>query len=332
MKSVRISVIVPVYNAIEFLEKCIDSIINQTEKSLEIILVDDGSTDGSDYLCDTYAMRDNRVKVIHQKNAGVSAARNAGLEEARGSYIGFVDSDDWIHHNMYERLFQEAVKSQAEIVMCDATTMYSNGRTEKDTIQQVSNNTVLVHSKMTPQLLLEMAGATWRCIYSSELIKSNSIIFPIGVKFSEDRIFNIYAMGYANKLCYIKESYYMRVVNLQSAVHRFHEDYFECMKNSAHYTKRAIIDAWNNDEIYQQAYLSQFIGGSLNAINNYFYKTSTLSFRQRREAVDKICDDIDLREAIKKSDGGGIRGKWILKRKVLLLCLCSKILNWKYRR
>ena len=97
-----ISIIIPVYNVAVYLPRCLDSILAQTYKNLEIILVDDGSKDNSGKVCDEYALKDSRIKVIHQKNQGVSVARNAGLRIAKGDYIGFVDSDDYIETNMYE--------------------------------------------------------------------------------------------------------------------------------------------------------------------------------------------------------------------------------------
>ena len=97
----KVSIIVPVYKVEKYLRKCIDSIINQTLKDIEIILVDDGSPDNCGKICDEYAAKDTRIKVIHKENGGLSSARNAGMEVAEGEYIGFVDSDDWIESDMY---------------------------------------------------------------------------------------------------------------------------------------------------------------------------------------------------------------------------------------
>ena len=107
-----ISIIIPVYNVVEFLEKCVESAINQTYSNLEIILVDDGSTDGSAILCDELATRDNRIKVIHKKNGGLSSARNVGLDSSTGEFIGFLDSDDFIEPDMYEMMYRELADNQ----------------------------------------------------------------------------------------------------------------------------------------------------------------------------------------------------------------------------
>lgn len=113
-----ISVIVPVYNVEKYLSKCVESIINQTYKNLEIILVDDGSTDNSLQICEKYAQKDNRIKVIHKKNGGQATARNIGLDIAEGEYIGFVDADDYIHSEMYDKLIKRIQKFNSGIVMC----------------------------------------------------------------------------------------------------------------------------------------------------------------------------------------------------------------------
>lgn len=118
MKNELISIIVPVYNVEKYLEKCLDSITNQTYKNLEIIVVDDGSTDKSGIICDKYAQKDNRIKVIHKINGGLSDARNAGLDICTGDYIGFVDSDDYIESDMYEYLLENLRESKSDVSMC----------------------------------------------------------------------------------------------------------------------------------------------------------------------------------------------------------------------
>lgn len=122
-----ISVIVPVYNVEDYLDRCINSIINQTYNNLEIILVDDGSTDSSGKLCDDYALKDDRIKVLHKENGGVSSARNAGLDVASGDYIGFVDSDDMLESNMYELLINNAKSFGVKVSCCQIQTKNIDG-------------------------------------------------------------------------------------------------------------------------------------------------------------------------------------------------------------
>lgn len=333
----KISIIVPIYNAENHLEKCIKSILTQTVEDLELILVDDGSKDNSLNICNAYASRDSRVKVIHQKNAGVSAARNHGIEVAEGDYIGFVDSDDWIDTHMYERLLQESCKTNADVVMCDAITVYDNGETQVDTITQLSKNQILKKADFTPSLLVEMAGSVWRCIYKNnrydgKVIQCKNLHFPLGIKFSEDRIFNIYAFGYANKVSYIKEAYYHRYINEKSAVHRFHEDYFEAYKKSAEEINKAIGSAWKNEDKFKVVYLQKFINESLMAICNYYYKTSTLDNNSRIKAIEKVCSDSELQFAMQRVDNDDYKIKLLKHKRIKLLIVYAKLANWKHKR
>lgn len=122
-----ISIVVPVYNVKQFLTKCLNSIISQTYSNLEIIVVDDGSTDGSATICDDYAKKDKRISVIHKENGGLASARNAGIDVAKGTYIGFVDSDDYIEPYMYEKLLQAILKYSCNIAVCGINYVFDDG-------------------------------------------------------------------------------------------------------------------------------------------------------------------------------------------------------------
>lgn len=138
VESPKISVIVPVYKVELYLRKCLDSIVNQTYRNLEIILVDDGSPDNCPAMCDEYAARDERIQVIHKENGGVSSARNAGLVAATGNWLGWVDSDDWIEPDMFEALLRGAQRYDADIAVCGRVEIYPNQKVprgwEADTI------------------------------------------------------------------------------------------------------------------------------------------------------------------------------------------------------
>ncbi len=128
MSSIAVTVTVPVYNTSQYLRKCLDSLAAQTLRSMEVIMVDDGSTDDSGKICDEYAARFPNFRVIHQKNGGLAAARQTGLNAARGEYVIVCDSDDWVESTMYERLYEEATISGADIVVCGYFAEYADGR------------------------------------------------------------------------------------------------------------------------------------------------------------------------------------------------------------
>lgn len=124
----KISVIVPVYNVKPYLHKCVDSILSQTYQNIEILLIDDGSTDGCAAICDGYGEKDPRIKVLHKKNGGLSSARNAGLDLAAGEYILFVDSDDYINREMVQKLYDALVRNGADMCVCDLSIVDTNGK------------------------------------------------------------------------------------------------------------------------------------------------------------------------------------------------------------
>lgn len=171
--NVALSIIVPVYRAEQYLVKCIESILNQTFDDFELILVDDGSPDKSGEICDQYAKRDSRVKVIHKENGGASSARNAGLEIAQGEYIGFVDSDDWIHRDMFCKMYQLAIKKAADIVQCRFKIVFED---EKDEIK----TNVEIHEYTPIQAMYNIYGELGTTtiivcnkIYNKKLFKVN---------------------------------------------------------------------------------------------------------------------------------------------------------------
>lgn len=140
----KISVIVPVYNVYKYLDECVGSICGQTYDNLQIILVDDGSTDGSGELCDAWEQKDSRVEVIHSKNQGVSCARNAGLERAEGELIGFVDSDDYIAPEMYELLYDRLEESGCSMVVCAYKAVDEQGKPLGEIYENISDGTLAV--------------------------------------------------------------------------------------------------------------------------------------------------------------------------------------------
>ncbi len=177
-----ISIIVPVYNVKDYVGKCLLSLQGQTYPNLEIIVVDDGSTDGSGDICDSFARLDSRFKVIHRANGGQSAARNEGLDVATGEYIGFVDSDDWIDTDMYEFLYQLMIDNNADISVCSHY-IEKNGKAK---IKYASEDTIVFTRKKAIRALVEdkrMRNYVWDKLYKRHLFEN--LHFPVN-RFFED--------------------------------------------------------------------------------------------------------------------------------------------------
>lgn len=329
---IKVSVIVPIYNTGIYLNKCIESLLNQTLHDIEIILVDDGSIDESVDICDRYSLNDHRVKVIHKKNEGVSIARNTGIKKAKGEYIGFVDSDDWIEINMYENLYNFAKNEEADIVFCDAKTVYDDKENKLDTFTNLNKSQLLNRKDISARILVEMAGAVWRGLYKKELLKNNNILFPVNLKFSEDRIFNLYAIGYSKKLYYDKCSYYNRYIRKGSAVNKYHNNMIDIVMDARNRIMQAISVCWNNNKDIIKVYEIQTLGLCYKSINNEFYKDSTNNFKTKYTNIKKICNNLVLQENIKKLAKKDIRAFLIEKKYAFILCLLAIFLNIKHRQ
>lgn len=182
-----ISVIVPVYNVEKYLEKCVESICNQTYQDLEIILIDDGATDNSGKICDELAKQDERIVVIHQKNAGQASARNAGLEIFKGDYLAFVDSDDTIEANMFEILLTIMEKPDCDIAICGHRIVRKN-EIRNETFKE-SQEQVLDIDELWEEIFGKLNNAVWNKLYKRELIGDNR--FPVDLIHGEDLIFNL---------------------------------------------------------------------------------------------------------------------------------------------
>ncbi|ETP67656.1 hypothetical protein G159_16280 [Planococcus glaciei CHR43] len=196
-----ISVMVAIYNAEKYLEKCIESIINQTYGNLEIILINDGSTDNSGKICEEYKKKDNRIIVIHKENKGLSDTRNVGLQIATGDFLGFVDSDDWIMPEMYEKLMAICIKYDAEISQCESFTDIKE--ITKDEKLKVS---IMERKEYMPLILTDaMPSQVWRNIYKKDLFEN--IKFPKDYSVQDMMIFHLVA-NKANKIVKTNEKLY----------------------------------------------------------------------------------------------------------------------------
>jgi glycosyltransferase involved in cell wall biosynthesis len=209
----KLSIIVPVFNAEKHLRQCLDSIINQTLKEIEVIIINDGSTDNSKQIILDYASKDDRILFIDSTNEGVSAARNKGMEKATGKYVGFVDADDYLDMTMYQRLFDISEEKDASIAICNAMVITDEMESKKRLA--LKNECVMVCDKAA--LVLDFLGfkydnANWNKIYALQIIKKHHLKFHEKLSIWEDLLFNLEFIAYANKMITLDESlYYYRI-------------------------------------------------------------------------------------------------------------------------
>lgn len=319
----RVSVIVPVYNGAGHIEKCARSILNQSEKRLELIIINDGSVDDTAGICDKLASEDTRLTVIHQKNQGVSAARNAGLMTAKGEWITFVDADDYLLPEALETLLSEVTDEQ--IVMFDLTTVWESGRMAPDTIPLLPEGCMICREHWSPELLTQMAGSACRCLYRKELLED--VRFPVGIKLSEDRLFNLAAMGKAEKLRYLKQSLYMRTIRLGSACMSYHEDNFDNNLKAMAVARELLKTYWSAEQ-YLEAYTRMFmLGGALMSI----YQIAGKAYRgkSRLKDIRAITDHPGVKEAFGLCSPRGVREKMLKYRFNIPLLLTGYLWNLK---
>ena len=215
-----VSIIIPVYKVEKYLSKCIESIFKQTYFDLELILVDDGSPDKCPEICDTYASKDERVVVIHQKNAGVSAARNAGLEKAKGEYIGFVDPDDWIAPEMYKKMISELESSESDLAICGYEYYDEDYHVDEQRRYKVRFNEVVDQKEImnrfsdTPPSIRHVV---WNKVFRKDLLDKQK--FKVGLHSSEDVYFLNEYVQKIQRAVIVHQPYYKNLVRQGSATH-----------------------------------------------------------------------------------------------------------------
>ncbi len=235
-----VSIIVPLYKAEMNLKQCIDSILAQTLKEIELILVDDGSPDSSGNIAEDYKKKDDRVIVLHQSNQGAAQARNTGIRAANGEYIGFVDADDWIDSNMYSEMYNLAKKNnQADVVMCGYISESDSNISKVNTPLKdgTYDSKVIVSKVITPMVgtldkkmvswKYRVMGSVWRNIFKRELLVKQDIYFNKALSYSEDLIFSIEFLLKSKNLAIINKPFYHYRISEKSLSNGYRKDLFD---------------------------------------------------------------------------------------------------------
>lgn len=279
MKDEFISIIVPIYNSEQYLEKCINSIVNQTYKKLEIILVDDGSTDSSGKICDEYAQNDNRIRVIHKKNGGLQEARSVGITAAKGVFIGFVDSDDWVDADMYESLYRS-------IGLADLATSglwhYDISGARNKVVDALEAGIYDGQSEYFCENLMIFTGDTeggmfggilnnvWNKLFKASIMKECYESVNVNIKYAEDLLLTIAYALRCKKIVVTHDCYYHYRYTPSSMCRSKNLNYLEEMNRFYRVLDRAIME-----HVFEKTLRDQ-----LNRLLLYFVYTYTSSMMQ----------------------------------------------------
>lgn len=308
-----VSVIVPVYNVSNYLKKCLDSLVCQTMRDIEIILVDDGSTDSSGEICDYYERKYSNIKVIHRENGGLGMARNSGLEVATGDFVGFVDSDDYVSYQMFEKLYCNAIENDADISygnMCRFV--------QEDTLNQYEGNVckeikTWQGEKEIRQYLLDRIGLPPESIndnfhganvcsglFRLDLIRKNNIKFVSERVFiAEDILFDIDIIPFCRKIVHTNELLYYYRYNPKSLTTVYKQNRFKKNVDLYHEMYRRLLYKYSEDECFNS--MSRYLlTVARNAIiqESCFIKTNGIKHAIRM--VKLVCNTKELQEVLKK--------------------------------
>lgn len=319
-KETLISVIVPVYKVESFLERCVKSITSQTYHNLEIILIDDGSPDNCPKMCDEFKNADNRIKVIHKQNSGVSSARNDALKIASGKYVAFVDSDDWIEPNMYEEMVSCAEKEDADLVFCRVREAYDDGTFNnlvEENLDKIKNKEIkyLFCNARKGCRLANLISTPWRTLYKKEIV--DGLKFNESLKYGEDLYFVLDAIEKSNKISVCDKYLYNYFKNTNSVCNSINDSYFANTKKFHEHSKKYIK---------QKNLDFEYLINHLYLYRNVINKASQNDFEKIMK--DMYENDEDFKNCFKKENYKKIQKLEIgLKQKIRNFLMYHKM--WK---
>jgi glycosyltransferase involved in cell wall biosynthesis len=299
---VKVSVIIPVYNAESFIALCIESLLCQTLRNCEFICINDGSRDNSQRIIEHYKKMDNRIQLINQHNQGVSSARNTGLKLASGEYVSFVDADDYIEKDMYEKLYSVSAEGNYDIAL-------SNFESEVDehlviTTYPFPMNTCLktgyIQENVLPYFLKsDNLNTVCNKLYKNKIIKQNNLSFPEGVALGEDGLFNIHFMNNVITMTYLDYTGYHYREVMGSATRNIKEkDYFKRALEVYKLNLPEKLMGNVDKEKIQELKSIKLINSVMSYIHIYFSPSEELSYRKRANYIRGMIHNKYVREAL----------------------------------
>ena len=328
-EKIKISIVVPVYNAKKVLQTCADSILRQDFPDWELLLVDDGSSDGSGEVCDRLAESERRIRVFHKPNGGVSSVRNLGIREAGGEYLLFVDSDDEISPGTLGTLYAAARKTEADLVVCGFTYVVEASGEVVDNFPEkyfCGGGRAYLRDRFLEDFRLELFNPPWNKLIRRKLLLQHSIFFGEAFAICEDMAFSMQVLEKCHRVCVIPKSLYRyHYKESDNLVNRFHANYYEALLYFKDCAEHCFDGLCEDTELYLEIN-DYFVGKSLMFLHK-IYRESGYSAEKMRSELERIGNSECLQSALKKYKAAG-------KRKVLRLLLLHKryrLLDGLYR-
>lgn len=298
-----ISIIIPVYNTANYLEECITSLLQQSYTNCEFIFINDGSTDGSLDILEKYKTIDARIIVIDQENQGVSVARNQGLAIAKGTYIGFVDSDDWIEKDMYATLLKAIENHSCDLVLSNMKS-FLNGKEYISTYNFPKNTTLktdYIQGSILPYLI-ENDDLYSSCnkLFKASIIKENTIQFPPKIALSEDNVFNLLYFNAIKSMVYVDYTgYNYREVVGSATRNIIQHNYFQNVLRLYHFDYKSIMDLSLSEEEINKIKAAKLIKNVLSLFHIYFNPSNKLNFKERYSFVKMMVYNAEVQKELR---------------------------------
>lgn len=297
-----ISIIMPVYNKYNYLMKSINTIINQTYKDFELIIVDDGSSDGSEKLCDEFAQKDQRIKVIHIKNAGVSNARNVGLDNAKGKYLQFIDSDDYVDEDMLEKLYDKATQYDVDIVISGITKVNHDYEVLNETLPQligVKSKNEMLENFASEQRSTGIYGCVSNKFIKRDIVEKFKLRFDTKIKLAEDLDFYLKLYEHISSIYFYDTSFYYYIQNAanSSTSENFKHDYLTQINISLRQK-----DLLSENNMLNENNLKTINLVITNFTLCYIYDEFNSSYSRYKERLNYIYDNQKIQNSLTQND------------------------------
>lgn len=318
-----ISLLVAVYNTSQYVEQCLQSIADQSFSNIEVILINDGSTDHSGELLEAFAARDERFRVIHQANQGLGAVRNRGIEEAKGTYLAFIDSDDMLAPHYCEALYEKAEMTGADLVVSEYWIQFEQSNRTIPT-------TLLAHQKADRASLIEsllhgdITGFSWNKLYRRAFIEEHQIRFPLRGELEniEDQYVTLRCFSLSRVMAFVHEPLYYYRVHRSSIVQRYQKQYFH--HGLAFYdTQRLFLKEHDELTPYEKAFHVFMVNHTLHCMLNEWKSQNSLSFQEKLDHMREMVTHEAFQHAVKHVEASKLT---VRKRMILFLAK----LQWIY--